>query len=197
MLTTPTINKTDYHLVRTPGQLLSLTSHLSFNSRSTPSDDSSCSLSNVSGSSFQNSLSPSPNKDSLSPGSYQNSSFSPSSYKHCLTPSPLDNISLSPSSDRGQSPILNSPEMLRDLPYRDDSYCGLENEIPIAVSPARSSPVGRESYLNIQPIMKRKIENIDEDGDIQFKIPRTGLSDLFQFTHLNEDADLRYRFLIL
>jgi len=82
--------------------------------------------------------------------------------------------------------------MLRDLPYRDNSYCGLENEIPIAISPTRSSPIGRESFVSIQPIMKRKMENIDEDGHIQFKIPRTGLSDLFQFTHLNEDAELRY-----
>jgi len=191
LLTTPTVNKNDYHLVRTPGQLLSLTSHLSFNSRLTPSDDSSCSLSNVSDSSFHNSLSPSPSKDSLSPSSYQCDSFSPTSYKNCQTPSPLNNISVSPSSDRGQSPILNSPEMLRDLPYRDNSYCGLENEIPIAISPTRSSPIGRESFVSIQPIMKRKMENIDEDGHIQFKIPRTGLSDLFQFTHLNEDAELR------
>jgi len=192
LLTTPTVNQNDYHLVRTPGQLLSLTSHLSFTSGLTPSIDISHSLS--SGSSFQSSPSPSPIAESLSPPSYHNSLLSPSSFKISLTPSSFNDISLSPSSDRGQSPILNSPELLRDMPYRDDSYCALDNDIAIAVSPNRTSPLGRKSLAIIQPIIKRKLENdVDEDNihHIQFKIPRTGLSDLIHFTHLYEEADPR------
>ena len=81
------------------------------------------------------------------------------------------------------------------MPYRDDSYCALDNDIAIAVSPNRTSPLGRKSLAIIQPIIKRKLENdVDEDNihHIQFKIPRTGLSDLIHFTHLYEEADPRY-----
>lgn len=122
------MSKSNYHLMRTPGQLLSLTSHLSFNSP-----------------------------------------FS-----------------------RGQSPVLNSPEMMRNRHYSaDDSFFGLNEEIPsIGISPARHSP---EVSFNMRPVVKRKHAECADDDNMEniFKIPRTGLSDIFNMASFTEETDER------
>lgn len=135
-LLSPMANKNDYHLIRTPGQLFSLTAHLSFRSGGA-----------------------------------------------------------SPCSERAQSPVLNTPEILRD--YRSSSY--KENSFSldlnadgasVGVSPPRSA----DSLL----ALKRKFDMaVDADADdldgqsTQFKMPRTGLTEIFQFANLNEDSDIR------
>lgn len=123
-LLSPSVNKNDYHLVRTPGQVLSLTSRLSF-------------------------------KDGMSP---------------C--------------SDRAQSPLLSTPEIMRDhRAYKENSYCiDLNSDVSIGVSPPRSG----DSFAAI----KRKFYN-DQEEDANFKLPRTGLSEIFHFASLNDDSDLR------
>ena len=126
--------KDDYHLVRTPGQLLSLTSHLSFRSP-------------------------------------------------CL--------------DRGASPVFNTPEALRDRRFKENSYCELL-ETSVGLSPqANCSAVSSDSFV----ALKRKFDDEhddydDEDEDqenpkqsqrVKFKIPRSGLTEIFRFANLTED----------
>lgn len=123
-LLSPCVNKNDYHLIRTPGQVLSLTSRLSF-------------------------------RDGMSPYS-----------------------------DRAQSPVLGTPEILRDhRSVKENSYCfDLNSDVSVAASPLRSS----DSFA----ALKRKLDNEHEE-ELNFKIPRTGLSDIFHFANLNDDSDLR------
>lgn len=126
------VNKNDYHMVRTPGQLLSLTSHLSFKS------------------------------------------------------------GMSPCSDRGQSPVFNTPEVMRDhRGFKENSFSlDLNGDFTVGVSPPRSS--GSDSFTSLK--RKHEAEPEELDGQVhQFKIPRkTGLTEIFHFANLNEDCDIRY-----
>lgn len=140
--------KDDYHLVRTPGQLLSLTSHLSFRSPS------------------------------------------------CR-------------SDRGASPTFNTPEILRDRNYTENSFCGglLESDAEISIG---MTPPGQSD--SSFAALKRKFNTDDHDEDdeededeedqenskpsqrVQFKMPRrSGLTGIFHFASLTEEhSDERY-----
>ena len=126
-LLSPVVNKNDYHMVRTPGQLLSLTSHLSF-------------------------------KSGLSPGS-----------------------------DRGQSPVFNTPEIMRDhRAYKENSFSfDLNGDFSVGASPPRSG----DSFVSLK--RKHETEFDEPDSQVQFKIPRTGLTEIFHFANLKEDSDIR------
>lgn len=126
-LLSPVVNKNDYHMVRTPGQLLSLTSHLSF-------------------------------KSAMSPGS-----------------------------DRGQSPVFNTPEVMRDhRAFKENSFSlDLNGDFSVGVSPPRNS----DSFVSLK--RKHDAEADETDSQVQFKIPRTGLTEIFQFANLSEDSDPR------
>lgn len=131
-LLSPVVNKNDYHMVRTPGQLLSLTSHLSFKN------------------------------------------------------------GMSPCSDRGQSPVFNTPEIMRDhRAFKENSFSlDLNGDFSVAPSPPRSS----DSFVALK--RKHEAETDEADCQVQFKIPRTGLTEIFQFANLSEDSDLRLEWLI-
>ena len=129
-------NKNDYHLVRTPGQLLSLTSHLSFRSGK------------------------------------------------------------SPGSDRCQSPVLNTPEILRDRAFKENSYLGVDRlELSIGLSPPPAST--SSSSHNISDL-KRKHDFEEDEQEVdskpsRFKIPRTGLTEIFRFASLTEEFEVSAR----
>ncbi|XP_032796017.2 serine/threonine-protein kinase greatwall isoform X1 [Daphnia magna] len=125
-LLSPVVNKNDYHMVRTPGQLLSLTSHLSFKS------------------------------------------------------------GMSPCSDRGQSPVFNTPEIMRDhQAFKENSFSlDLNCDFPVGTSPNRND----DSFTSLK--RKHDAESEEPDSHVQFKVPRTGLTDIFRFANLNEDCDL-------
>ncbi|XP_046657867.1 serine/threonine-protein kinase greatwall-like [Daphnia pulicaria] len=126
-LLSPVVNKNDYHMVRTPGQLLSLTSHLSFKS------------------------------------------------------------GMSPCADRGQSPVFNTPEIMRDHEaYKENSFTlDLNLDFSIGVSPPRNS----DSFTSLK--RKHDVDSEEPESQVQFKIPRTGLTEIFHFANLTEDCDLR------
>ena len=127
-LLSPVVNKNDYHMVRTPGQLLSLTSHLSFKS------------------------------------------------------------GMSPCSDRGQSPVFNTPEIMRDHEaYKENSFSLYLNlDFSVGASPPRNN----DSFASLK--RKHDAESEEPESQVQFKIPRTGLTEIFHFANLTEDCDLRY-----
>lgn len=116
-------------MVRTPGQLLSLTSHLSFKS------------------------------------------------------------GMSPCPDRGQSPVFNTPEIMRDHEaYKENSFIlDLNLDFSIGVSPPRNS----DSFTSLK--RKHDVDSEEPESQAQFKIPRTGLTEIFHFANLTEDCDLRYK----
>ena len=122
-------------MVRTPGQLLSLTSHLSFRSAK------------------------------------------------------------SPSSDRCQSPIFSTPEILRDRAYKENSYLGVDRlDLSMGLSPP---PACFSSNSNNISDLKRKHDDgaedeqeaIDSRRSNRFKMPRTGLTEIFRFASLTEEFE--------
>lgn len=83
--------------------------------------------------------------------------------------------------------MFNTPEVMRDhRAFKENSFCfDLNADFTIGVSPPRSS----DSLISLK--RKHEADPGENDSQNQFKIPRTGLTEIFQFANLSEDSDLR------
>lgn len=74
--------------------------------------------------------------------------------------------------------------------FKENSFSlDLNGDYTVGVSPPRSS----DSFASLK--RKHETEPDELDNQVQFKIPRTGLTEIFHFANLNDDSDFRYVFL--